>query len=94
MKPTQDEQGKKINYDPTITLGNILTLIGVLGALFAAYAKLESRIAVLEVEITQQKETDRRIERDSIAAKVEINSRLVRLEDKIDALLRLEHSKK
>ncbi len=40
-----------MNFDGTITLGNVLQVILIFGGLFGAYAKLDKRLALVEQEL-------------------------------------------
>ncbi len=41
-------QRKRLNFDPTINLGHVLTFIGFLGAGFGAYSTLDKRLTIQE----------------------------------------------
>ena len=79
--PTSDntlpEQARKrINFDPTINLGHILTFAGVMLAGIGAYGNLDKRMTVSEVQnmvaAERTKEQDRRIKESLQDLKVDI----------------------
>ncbi len=41
-----------ITYDPTISLGNILTLLGILAGAIGVYVRLAERLTALETKMT------------------------------------------
>lgn len=53
--PAGSRQRKKMQFDPTINLGHVLTAATFLAAGFAAFNTLDKRVAVMEV----QRQTDR-----------------------------------
>jgi hypothetical protein len=53
--PTESRARKKMQFDPTINLGHVLTAVTFLAAGFAAFNTLDKRVAVMEV----QRQTDR-----------------------------------
>lgn len=55
MSDAPNGNGRKLTFEPSISIGNVLTLIIVVGGAFAAYADLASRMKALEVEFTDFK---------------------------------------
>jgi hypothetical protein len=41
----------QLSYDPTINLGQILTVVALLAALIATYTRIMSRIAIIESRV-------------------------------------------
>ena len=75
-----------MKFDNTITMGNVLTFIGLLGTVFGFYGVMDKRVAVIEEWRTNQVQVDRRQDQDSADMKrtnredfKEINSKLDRL---------------
>ncbi len=44
----EDPPKKRLNYDPTINLGHILTFIGFMASGFVAYNNLDKRLSIQE----------------------------------------------
>jgi hypothetical protein len=66
-------------WDGKITLGSVLTVIGMVGGLIVFWATFTSRMTASEVKIKQLEETSGRAEE-------RIEKRLERIEDKIDRI--------
>jgi hypothetical protein len=64
---------RKMHFDRSINLGNLLTIVTMVGGLMVVYGKFEARISVLEIAITHQQQVDRRHE-----AEVELLRREIR----------------
>jgi protein subunit release factor B len=43
-----DPSRKRLNFDPTINLGHVLTFVGFLAAGFGAYSTLDKRLTIQE----------------------------------------------
>lgn len=56
MKDPQIKTG--IRFDPTINLGHVLTFLGFLIAIFAAWVNLDKRVVVLEENRRTQQQID------------------------------------
>jgi hypothetical protein len=64
-------------WDPKINLGNLLTILAMLGGAVALWGKMESRAATLEVRQNQIEKREDRFEDDIVR-------RLERIENKLD----------
>jgi len=53
------EAADGVRFDPTINLGHILTFIGFVVAIFAAWTSLDKRVTVLEEGRVMQAQVDR-----------------------------------
>lgn len=65
------------SWEPKISLGNLLTILGMLAGAAALWGKMESRAVTLEV---RQNQTEKRADR----FEDEIVRRLERIENKLD----------
>lgn len=89
----QKTHESRIRFDPKFDFGNVLTLIGLLAALTAAWVNLDKRVVVLEENRHTQTTTDKHQDvmiahqagqiRESLQ---EIKSALIRLDQKIEAM--------
>lgn len=61
-----------IKFDPTISLGNILTAIVVAGAALTGYGTLQAVLATHTVEIKQLQDAGVRHDNERVADRVEI----------------------
>lgn len=89
-------KGEGVRFDPTINLGHLLTFIGFLLAIFAAWTSLDKRVVVLEANQIAQSQRD--THQDHLLnqhatqikeALVELKKSIQRLEDKVDKKLEL-----
>lgn len=53
MYSGEERRQKKLNFDPTINLGHILTFVGFICAGFGAYWTLDKRVSLLEERAIQ-----------------------------------------
>lgn len=63
MKPidiTPDR--RKMQFQKTISLGNILTIVAIVGGLITVYSQFKADIAVMQANLMQQREVDRQHE--------------------------------
>ena len=83
----------QIRFDRTINLGHILTFLGFLITIFAAWVNLDKRVVVLETEKVTQLQKDRH--QDEVSNKqamqireslTEIKGALIRLEQKVEGI--------
>ena len=49
---------RKLNFDPTINAGHILTFLGMMFALFAGWTSLDKRVVTLERDSMHQQKID------------------------------------
>lgn len=49
--PAQKTQGKTLNFDRTVNLGNILTIVVLIGAMFQMYSGIASRMDVMQAKV-------------------------------------------
>lgn len=84
-------KSSQVRFDRSINLGHILTFIGFLITLFAAWVNLDKRVVVLETEKVTQLQRDRH--QDEVSNKqgmqireslTEIKGALIRLEQKVE----------
>lgn len=88
-----EELDKKsgIKFDPTVNLGHILTFVGFILAILAAWQNLDKRLIILEENRNLQAQVDRsqdaRLDdrtRHISEVLSEIKNSILRLEEKID----------
>lgn len=48
-----------MHFQKTISLGNILTIASIFGGLITVYSQFKADIAVMQVNLVQQRETDK-----------------------------------
>lgn len=53
MSDIPENPRNKVRFDPTITLGHVLTFVGFLATGFGAWTLMDKRVTVLEVQNTQ-----------------------------------------
>ncbi len=58
MTEPTDQKHKRVQFDPTINLGHVLTFVGLLGAGVVGWNTLDKRVVVLEEAKTYQRERD------------------------------------
>ena len=51
-----------MKFDTTVTLGNLLQIIALMSAMFAAYYTLDKRVARVEFIVTQTSDYDSRLD--------------------------------
>lgn len=57
------DQTKRVRFDGTVTLGNVLTMIGMLGTILALWRNVESRVLLVEErQAVQAKQLDRLVD--------------------------------
>lgn len=71
-----------------VSIGNVLTIIGVIFASMSAYFSLDKRVAVIEESQVKQLIIDRDRDADRLSFKHEINERFNRIDDKLEWLVR------
>lgn len=47
---TPDQARKRLNFDPTINLGHVLTFVGFMVAGFGVYGNVDKRLTITEVQ--------------------------------------------
>ena len=87
MTDENQQTGGKFRFDPTINLGHLITFIGFVIGIAAAYNTLDKRISVAEVQIAAQ--STKNIDQDHALqqAIVDMATSQRRIETKLDALL-------
>lgn len=55
---TSSAYRRKLNFDPTINAGHILTFLGMMFALFAGWTSLDKRVVTLERDSVHQQKID------------------------------------
>lgn len=85
---------KKINFDPTINLGHILTFVAMVIGVMSSYSLLDKRIGVLEEKATSAvtQQTERQLEQKE--ALREIKSDVKDLQRSINEISRALAAKK
>ncbi len=53
---------RKMQFQKTISLGNVLTIVSIVGGLLTVYSQFKADIAVMQVNLLQQREVDRQHE--------------------------------
>ena len=53
LEAVQQHHRRKVNFDPTINLGHLLTFAGFIVMGFSAYSALDKRVTVIEAHATQ-----------------------------------------
>lgn len=80
----QGKQAGRIQFDPTINLGHIITVVAFVSGLVIAWQNLDKRVSVLEVRQTAQVRRDE-IQDDTLKNSLDaIYIQQRRMEDKID----------
>lgn len=90
-----------MQFEKTISLGNVLTILSVVGGLTTVYSQFRADIAVMQVSLVQQREIDRQHEVSLIQLRTEIRDDIKdiksdqrRITDTIDRLTTASGSKK
>ena len=52
------EPTKRVKFDPTISLGHILTFVGLIIAGFGAWANMDKRVTLAEIAMAQSEQRD------------------------------------
>lgn len=55
---TSSSHRRRLNFDPTINAGHILTFLGMMFALFAGWTSLDKRVVTLERDSVHQQKID------------------------------------
>jgi len=55
---TSPSHRRRLNFDPTINAGHILTFLGMMFALFAGWTSLDKRVVTLERDSVHQQKID------------------------------------
>ena len=94
-------EGMNMQFEKTISLGNVLTILSVVGGLTTVYSQFRADIAVMQVSLVQQREIDRQHEVSLIQLRTEIRDDIKdiksdqrRITDTIDRLTTASGSKK
>jgi hypothetical protein len=53
---------RKMQFQKSISLGNLLTIASIVGGLITVYSQFKADIAVMQANITQQREVDKQHE--------------------------------
>ena len=53
---------RKMQFQKTISLGNVLTIVSIVGGLITVYSQFKADIAVMQANLVQQREVDRQHE--------------------------------
>lgn len=90
------KKGEGVRFDPTINLGHLITFVGFLLAIFAAWTSLDKRVVVLEANQIAQTQRDNHqdylLNQHSTQIKealADIKKSIQRLEDKVDLKLEM-----
>lgn len=70
-----------------IQLGHLLTTIGMIAAVAMYVSKIDQRLALLEQSVKHQQEVDSKQDEDFIRVQRNLDKRLDRIDNKLDALI-------
>lgn len=76
-----------MRFDPTINLGHVLTFAGFMIAGFSAYGVLDKRVAVIEVNQSNQALIDRRQDEDRAEMRRSNREDFKEINGKLDKIL-------
>lgn len=88
MTSVSNDHPKRLNFDPTINAGHLLTFAGLMIALFVGWATLDKRVVVLEEAKTYQVERDKTQDQAIADKMVEIRDGLKEVRRSVDELRR------
>jgi len=87
MKDRRMQEGNmKPRFDPTISLGNIMTALVMCGAIVAAYSSLQATIAVHASEIKQLQEANIRRDAERLVDRQEFRELIRELRDEMKSI--------
>lgn len=80
-------RGRRINFDPTINLGHVLTFLGLLALGIGMWMQMDKRVTVLEVYNITQRTTDARQDAELSDTKRIMRDDLKEISSKLDRLI-------
>lgn len=83
----QERKPNNFKFDPTINLGQILTIFGFIGSGFIAYNQIDKRISILEEVTKRQMQVDIRQDSDMKDNKLMVRDDLRDINGKLDRII-------
>lgn len=80
------EKPKRLQFDPTINLGHVLTFLGFVIMGFSAYTSLDKRVTVVEEARKFQIQVDAAQDARAAAAQTELSGVISRLDHQVERL--------
>ena len=75
-----------VKFDPTVNLGHVLTFIGFMSAIFAAWTTLDKRVTVIEERAAFQAQIDRAQDSKLAESMVQIKEALTDIRSNINRI--------
>ena len=75
------------HFTREISIPDLVSFSAALAAVITAYATLDKRVSILEVEQIRQSVIDKTQDTERVTIKVDVNDRLTKIETKLDRLI-------
>jgi Tfp pilus assembly protein PilO len=86
MPDTTEQPRKRLQFDPTINAGHLLTAVVMLVAGFGAWSTLDKRVVVLEEQRKTQEQIDRHQDQTSQQNMQQIRESLVEIKRNVERI--------
>lgn len=80
------DKPKRLQFDPTVNLGHILTFLGFVVMGFGAYTSLDKRVAVVEEARKFQAQVDAAQDARASSSQAELSNVITRLDHQVERL--------